>query len=348
MKIAIATDAWLPQTNGVVTTLRQTARVLAELGHEVRFLTPEPFFTLPLPSYRSIRLAVRPGPGVAAWLDRFAPDAVHIATEGPLGWATRAYCHRRGLRFTTAYHTQFPQYLRARAPVPEGLSYRLLRRFHAPAVRTLVPTESVCRQLQARGFEHLAIWSRGVDTELFRPGDKGFLDYPRPIAAYVGRVAVEKNIEAFLSLELPGTQLVVGDGPDLEPLRQRYPLARFVGFRYGEELARYLAAANVFVFPSRTDTFGLVMLEAMACGVPVAAFPVTGPVDLIQPGRTGELDEDLGRAVRRALLLDPGPAREYALTHSWRAATEQFLSCLAKNAQGPASAAGGRRSMTSR
>ena len=331
MKIAIITDAWYPQTNGVVTTLNRTGECLREMGHEVRYVTPQAFRTVPLPSYPEIRLALFPRHKVTRMLDEFEPHAVHIATEGPLGSAARKYCLRRGLKFTTAYHTQFPQYVRLRAPVPLGITYALLRRFHRKAMRTMVPTESQRQELLRRRFKNVVIWSRGVDVRLFKPGDKAFLQDHRPISMFVGRVAVEKNIEAFLSMQLPGTKYVVGDGPDLQALCDRYPQVRFVGFKYGEELARYLAAADVFVFPSRTDTFGLVMLEAMACGVPVAAYPVTGPIDVVQNGETGVLDEDLRTATLRALELDPAAARRYAEQHSWLAATAQFYSHLEIN-----------------
>ncbi|MEK7323520.1 MAG: glycosyltransferase family 1 protein, partial [Pseudomonadota bacterium] len=314
---------------GVVTTLSKTAAMLERMGHEVRCITPQGFKTFPCPTYPSIRLALKPAVLLRAMLDAYAPDAIHIATEGPLGWAARAYCHDRGLRFTTSYHTQMPEYIRLRTPIPLSVSYSVLRRFHRPAACTLVPTESQRQRLLQRGFENVVIWSRGVDTDLFHPGDKFFLAGPRPIAMYMGRVAVEKNIEDFLDLQLPGSKYVVGDGPDLESLRRRYPNVHFTGFKHGAELAAHLAAADVFVFPSCTDTFGLVLLEAMACGVPVAAYPVTGPIDVVTPRVTGCLDEDLGRAVHGALQLDGARCRQYALKHSWSTATAQFLKHLA-------------------
>ena len=330
MNIAIVTDAWKPQVNGVVTTLQRTRETLEARGHTVAIINPGDYRTLPCPSYPEIRLALWPGRKVAASLDAAAPDAIHIATEGPLGTAARRYCLRRGLDFTTSYHTQFPKYLRKRLPVPERLTYTWLRRFHGRAERTLVPTEDMRRELVANGFEHVVLWSRGVDTQLFRPLERESLALPRPIAAYAGRVAVEKNLEAFLSLELPGSKLVVGDGPDLEKLRARYPDVRFVGYQFGEDLARHLSAADVFVFPSRTDTFGLVMLEAMACGTPVAAFPVTGPIDVVREGVSGCLDEDLGAAVRRALMLSRADCRAAALDRTWDRATAEFMSHLAR------------------
>jgi len=328
-KIVIVTDAWHPQVNGVVRTLSTTTAELQDMGHAVELITPETFTTLPLPGYASIRLAVMPGREVARRLDAFSPDAIHIATEGPLGQAAHRYCRQRGLPFTTAFHTQFPEYIRARMPLPLDWSYAYLRRFHAHAERTLVPTPSQRDALAARGFRHLRIWPRGVDTRVFKPGDKGFLAGERPLMINVGRVAVEKNLEAFLSLDLPGSKVVVGDGPDRARLEKRFPQALFVGEKFGDELARHVAAADVMVFPSLTDTFGLVMLEAMACGVPVAAFPVTGPVDVVQNGRTGVLDSDLAAAVRGALRLDPADCVAYARAHSWRRCTQTFVANLA-------------------
>ncbi len=325
MRIAIVTDAWLPQTNGVVRTLTETRRSLEREGHVVLMVTPEGFRTIPCPSYPEIRLSLFPKKGVFRWLDRFAPEALHIATEGPLGLAGRRWAVRQKKPFTTAYHTRFPQYVRARVPVPERVTYAILRWFHGPAARTLVPTEHIRRDLVAHGFGPLVIWGRGVDTELFRPDRAMPLEAERPIAMYMGRVAVEKNIKAFLDLDLPGTKYVVGDGPALPGLKRRYPDVVFTGAKYAEELAGYLASADVFVFPSKTDTFGLVLLEAMACGVPVAAYPVPGPVDVVQQGVNGMLDNDLGRGVISALALDRTRCREAALRHSWQTATEQFV-----------------------
>ena len=328
MKIAIVTDAWLPQTNGVVRTLTETRRCLDREGCDVLMVTPQEFRTAPCPTYPEIRLALFPRRKVFRLLDRFAPDALHIATEGPLGLAGRRWALRRRRIFTTAWHTQFPRYIRARAPIPLSWSYGALRWFHGPATRTLVPTESIRRELAGRGFGPLVIWGRGVDTELFRPDRATGLPGARPIMMYMGRVAVEKNVQAFLDLDLPGTKYVVGDGPALQDLRRRYPDAVFTGAHYGEALAARLASADVFVFPSLTDTFGLVLLEAMACGVPVAAYPVTGPADVVLQGRTGVLDQDLGAAVRAALELDGGACRSFSLDHSWEAASRTFLQHL--------------------
>jgi glycosyltransferase involved in cell wall biosynthesis len=328
MDIAIVTDAWLPQVNGVVTTLRRTQAELTRLGHSVTMITPDGHRTVPCPTYPEIRLALWPGRRVAATLDALRPDAIHVATEGPLGLAAAHYCRRRGIAFTTSYHTRFPQYLRQRAPVPLRWSYAFLRRHHGHAKRTLVATEHQRRDLVDHGFRNVVIWSRGVDADVFRPYDRAHLDLPRPIFAYVGRVAIEKNLDAFLSLDLPGTQVVIGDGPDRRMLERRYVNAHFLGYRHGEELARCVSAADVFVFPSRTDTFGLVMIEAMACGTPVAAYPVTGPVDVVTPGVDGVLDTDLGAAALAALALDRNACRTSALRRTWSRATGEFLGHL--------------------
>lgn len=341
MKIAIVTDAWFPQTNGVVKTLDTTAKRLRGLGHDVCVIEPNQFRTFPCPTYPEIRLAWFPYSHLNALLTEFAPDAIHIATEGTLGAAARKWCLRHRHPFTTSYHTQFPEYVRARAPIPLSFTYAHLRRFHSAAARTMVATPTMQRQLEARGFRNIVRWTRGVDVELFKPRDKRFLDLPRPIAIYVGRVAVEKNIEAFLAIDWPGTKVVVGDGPARKTLEAKYTEARFVGYKFGEELASHVAAADVFVFPSRTDTFGLVLLEAMACGVPVAAYPVIGPIDVVQSGVTGVLDEKLQKAAVEALQLNPAQCRAYALEHTWDAATQQFLTNLAfRQASAHAPAAG--------
>jgi len=330
MRIALATDAWSPQTNGVVRTLSITVAELERADHVVDVVHPGAFRSVPCPTYPEIRLAVLPYRELARRLDRFLPEAMHIATEGPIGLAARRWCRRRNRPFTTSYHTQFPEYVRARAPIPLALTYAHLRRFHGAARRTLVATPSMLRQLEQRGFRNLSLWSRGVDTALFRPRPKGGqLELPRPLWLYFGRVAVEKGIEDFLELDVPGTKLVVGGGPAEAELRARYPRAVFTGFRYGEALAALVADADVFVFPSRTDTFGLVLLEAMACGVPVAAYPVTGPVDVVLNGVTGVLDPDLRTAALAALKLDPAACRKHALGYTWQAATQQFLGHLA-------------------
>jgi glycosyltransferase involved in cell wall biosynthesis len=333
VKIAIVTDAWRPQTNGVVQTLSTTAQTLRAAGHEVLVIEPNQFRTFPCPTYPEIRLAWLPYRRLAQLLHEFAPDCIHIATEATLGMAARSWCRRNRFPFTTSYHTQFPEYVRARAPLPLALCYAHLRRFHAAAARTMVATPTLQKTLENRGFRNIVRWTRGVDVQLFKPGDKNFLDLPRPIFGYVGRVAVEKNIEAFLSLDLPGTKLVIGDGPERLALQGRFPGAVFVGYKFGAELAAHLGAIDVFTFPSRTDTFGLVLLEALACAVPVAAYPVTGPIDVIENGVTGVLDEDLRAAALAALKLEPAKCRAFALGHTWEAATKQFLGNLAPREQ---------------
>jgi glycosyltransferase involved in cell wall biosynthesis len=334
MKVAIVTDAWRPQTNGVVTTLSRTAEGLRTLGHEVVMMTPQGLPTIPCPTYPEIRLALFQGRRVAAWLEHERPDALHVATEGPLGLAARNAARRAGLRFTTSYHTQFPQYLRARYPLPERCSYGALRAFHGAAARTMVGTREVRRDLKRHGFRNLVYWGRGVDTDLFRPRPEARHGYPGPVLIYVGRVAVEKCVEDFCRAPVAGTKLVVGGGPALADLAARYPGVVFTGFKYGEELATLLAGADCFVFPSRTDTFGLVMLEAMASGLPIAAYPVTGPIDVVREGQTGCLREELADAITAALALDRAACRAQALEYRWENATRQFLGNLVE-ARGP-------------
>ncbi len=262
---------------------------------------------------------------IARAIDALEPDAIHIATEGPLGHLARRHCRAHRCSFTTSFHTLFPEYLHARWRLPMDWSYGFLRWFHGAAACTMVATPSIEASLRSHGFRHIRRWSRGVDTALFRPRSKDFLPYPRPISLYVGRIAVEKSIEDFLALKLPGTKVVVGDGPQKEELQRRYPDAVFLGVKRGEDLACHYAAADVFVFPSRTDTFGLVMLEALASGVPVAAYPVPGPLDVIDGSGAGALGDDLGKAVEHALTIDPGRCREYAETYSWANSAQQFL-----------------------
>ena len=327
MRILIASDAWSPQVNGVVTTLRNTARELGKLGHLVKLITHDGFRTVPCPTYPEIRLAVAPGPRVTRLIAEYEPDAVHIETEGPLGIAVRRYCMAEDQPFTTAYHTQFPEFVYARCRLPVAITYRLMRWFHDPAAAVLVPTAAVQQQLEARGFNNLARWSRGVDTDVFAPAERKRLP-GRPIFLYAGRVAVEKTIEDFLGLDLPGTKWVVGDGPARAGLEARFPDAVFFGMKHGAELAYYYQQADVFVFPSRTDTFGLVLVEAMACGTPVAAFPVTGPIDVVKDPKVGVLSEDLRAAALAALNLDRRAVHQYAQQFSWALATRQFVNNL--------------------
>ncbi len=328
MRILLATDAWRPQLNGVVVTLEHTVAQLRALGHEVRVVEPSRFVRCPFPGYPEVELALAPRAGVERELLSFVPQAVHIATEGPIGLATRAFCLRHGWPFTTAFHTRFPEYLSARRLAPIALTYAYLRRFHAPARRCLVSTATLERTLAEQGFARLARWERGVDTERFRPVARS-AHWKRPLLGYLGRLALEKNVDDFLKLRLPGTRLVIGDGPERPRLCQQYPDAIFAGRLEGEALARLLAELDVLVFPSRTDTFGLVILEALACGVPVAAYPVPGPVDIVRDGETGALDESLEHATQRALRIDSARCREFALARSWAAATRQFLGHLA-------------------
>ncbi|GGI17954.1 glycosyltransferase family 4 protein [Oxalicibacterium faecigallinarum] len=325
MRIAIVTDAWTPQVNGVVNTLRATRKQLRLMGHAVRMVTPEGLRTYSCPTYPEIRLSYKPYSKVAAVLDSFMPDCIHIATEGPMGLAARRYCLSNGLDFTTAYHTRFPEYLRARFHLPLAVTYRWLQWFHGPSKAVMVPTPRMQHTLEKSGFRNVVQWSRGVDTEHFRPGPREESSLTRPVYLYVGRLAVEKNIEAFLQMELPGSKWVIGDGPMRDELERRYPGVRFLGNKAHDALPGYYNCADVFVFPSRTDTFGLVMIEAMACGVPVAAYPVEGPIDVVADGRSGILNDDLMRACFNALTLKRSAVREYALSYSWEAATQQFL-----------------------
>ncbi len=330
MRILVVSDAWHPQVNGVVRTLSMVAAELTALGHEVEVIGPDRFRTVALPTYRSIRVALLPGRRLAPMIEAFRPDSVHIATEGPLGLAARRWAVRRGMAFTTSFHTRFPEYLHARLRAPTGLSYAWLRRFHNAGSATMVATASLRGELVQRGFRNVRPWTRGVDLARFHPQPAPAGDMPRPLFLYVGRLAVEKNLEAFLSLDLPGTKVVVGDGPQRDALARAYPDARFLGERHGAALARIYANADVFVFPSRTDTFGLVLLESLASGTPVAAHPVTGPADILEgaaPG-VGALDHDLRAAALRALSGDRAACRRHAERFSWRACAEVFLANL--------------------
>ena len=333
MKILIATDAWLPQVNGVVRTLGHVAREARAFGADVEFLSPDLFWTLPMPSYPEIRLALVPPGESERRLDTLKPDAIHIATEGPLGHAMRRVCLKRGLPFTTSFHTRFPDYIAGRLPVPErwtsDLTWSWGRPLQEPGPAVVAPHPTRATPRTARGFHDVKLWSRGVDAKLFHPRDDADLDLPRPIYLTVGRVAVEKNLEAFLSLKLPGTKVVVGDGPARATLARQFPETVFLGARQGEDLARIYAAADVFVFPSLTDTFGLVLLEALASGVPVAAFPAAAPRDVIGQnnglGPVGVLDDDLKRACHAALKLKRDDCRDFALGMTWEASARTFV-----------------------
>jgi glycosyltransferase involved in cell wall biosynthesis len=328
MRILIATDAWHPQVNGVVRTLTSLANSAAALGAEVEFLTPDGFPSIAVPTYPGLRIAWPNRREIARRIEAAAPDAVHIATEGPVGWAVRGYCRRHKLAFTTSYTTRFPEYIAVRSIIPASVSYAVLRHFHSAAATTMVATASLRQELAVKGFKKLGNWTRGVDTDLFRPDDPVELDLPRPIFMTVGRVAVEKNIEAFLDLDLPGSKVVIGDGPQRAELTRRHPKVGFLGEKKGRELSAYFAAADVFVFPSLTDTFGVVQLEALACGTPVAAFPVTGPLDVIADHPIGALDNDLRSACLRALSMSRETCRSFALERSWENSARQFIGNL--------------------
>lgn len=328
--IAIVTDAWHPQVNGVVRTLSTTCDILREQGYEVEVISPDQFYSLPAPSYPEIRLALAMPGVVGRRLAKIAPDSVHIATEGPLGLAARRYCVRKNMSFTTAYHTQFPDYLSRRTGLPAGIFWPFIRWFHRPASQTLVATDTIRRELREQGFAHLTHWSRGVDLDCFDPKaapPREYAELDGPILLYVGRVAVEKNIEAFLSCGYPGTKVVVGDGPARASLETQFPDAVFLGKRTGVELAGCYAGADVFVFPSKTDTFGLVTIEALACGTPVAAFPVPGPLDILTD-RVGAMSDHLERAIDAARLCDRDECAAFGASFSWEEATRQFLSGL--------------------
>lgn len=325
MRILIATDAWHPQVNGVVRTLTMMADAARGLGVEVVFLTPEPFPTVRLPSYPDLRIAIPSPAKVARMITAAQADCIHIATEGPIGLMARRYCIKRGLRFTTSFHTRFPEYVSARAPIPEAWVWALLRRFHGASHAVMAATPALADELRGRGFRNVVLWPRGVDGELFHPRDGADLGLPRPVFLSVGRVAVEKNLEAFLTLDLPGTKVVVGDGPARVALQRDFPQTVFLGAKQGEELAEVYAAADVFVFPSQTDTYGLVLLEALASGVPVAAYPVTGPRDVIGDAPVGVLNEDLRQACLGALSISPEVCLEFAAGHTWAASARAFI-----------------------
>ncbi len=328
MRILIVTDAWEPQVNGVVRTIKSTRRELEKMGHTVDILTPLEFKTVPCPTYPDIRLSILPKSNVINRIEKFKPDAIHIATEGPLGLAARSWAVRNDFPFTTAYHTRFPEYVHARLRIPLSWTYQYLKWFHGPAKAIMAPTHVVKHDLEQAGFKNIVLWSRGVELDIFTPRKVQRLGTRPPIFLYVGRVAVEKNIEAFLELDLPGSKWVAGEGPALPSLRAKYPKANFMGVLNQNELAEVYSSADVFVFPSKTDTFGLVLLEAMACGLPVAAYPVTGPLDVIGDAPAGALNHDLRQACLDALNLKREDALAHAQKFSWAVATGEFLNHL--------------------
>ena len=341
MRILIASDAWHPQINGVVRTLEALEGELRRLGHEVAVIGPDHFPTVPMPSYPEVRIAVAPGIKLARLMDEFQPDAVHIPVEGPIGLAARRHCLRRAWPFTTSYHTRAGIYFEEKFGIPHDLVLALQRWFHNAGNGFMVQTDSLERELRTKGFVNIRRWSRGVDTELFRPVEAaGLLDLPRPVFTYVGRVSAEKNLDEFLALDLPGSKLVVGEGPQLADYREAHPEVVFTGWKRGDELSRYYSASDVFVLPSRFETFGLVLLEALACGVPVAAYPVHGPIDVIGRAPVGVLDHDLRHAALRALSIPRALCREFALRFSWRRSAEEFLGNLIPIRAAPSRACG--------
>jgi 1,2-diacylglycerol 3-alpha-glucosyltransferase/glucuronosyltransferase len=330
LHILIVTDAWHPQVNGVVRVLDTLRTRLMDRGFEVTVISPNDFITIPCPGYAEIPLALFPQRKIRARLKRMRPDVIHIATEGPVGWAMRKICLKKGLPFTTAYHTKFPQYVHERAPISLERLYGLMRKFHGPSECVFAPSHTVAEELESFNFKNVFKWSHGVDTDSFSPQEKDFFDLPRPIHMYIGRIAVEKNLPAFLDLDLPGSKVVVGPGPMREELMEKYPDVLFHLSYSDRELALCYSAADVFVFPSLTDTFGLVMAESLACGVPIAAFPVSGPLDVFgQKGACdmsfGALHEDLGEAVKLAYNKSPQACRSHAMNFSWKQVVDEFL-----------------------
>jgi glycosyltransferase involved in cell wall biosynthesis len=324
MRLLLISDAWFPQVNGVVRALSTTCRYLEDWGHEIEVIGPDRFRNLPAPTYPEIRLALCTPRSVGRLIEEIDPDAIHIATEGPLGLAARWHLTHRNMPFSTSFHTLFPQYLKLRFGIPARWTFGALRRFHSGAAATMYSTETLRGILAEQGFRNLILWVRGVDTEFFRPIPAVELDLPKPIQLYVGRIAVEKGIEDFLRLQTPGSKVLVGDGPQRKELQEKYPDVHFAGIKQGDELIAHYCAADVFVFPSRTDTLGLVMLEAMACGVPVAAYPIQGPLDVVADSGAGVLSENLTAAVEQALGIDPVICRARALEFSWEKSARQF------------------------
>ncbi len=329
MRVLIATDAWHPQVNGVVRTLTMMAEAARSFGVDVSFLTPETFHTFGMPSYRDLRVAIPRRRQIARMIEMARPDNIHIATEGPIGFAARAYCRRRKIPFTTSFHTRFPEYISARFPIPERWVWAGLRWFHGPSAAVMAATPALADELRERGFRNVVLWPRGVDGHLFRPRAVD-LGHAKPVFLSVGRVAVEKNLEAFLALDLPGTKIIVGDGPARAALQIKYPDAVFLGALQGEDLARVYSGADVFVFPSKTDTYGLVLLEALASGVPAAALPVTGPKDVIGTAPVGVLSNDLQAACLAALQIDRQACLAFAADHTWEASARVFVGNIAR------------------
>lgn len=328
MKLLVITDAWIPQINGVVRTMQAVITHLQAQGMEVEVISPDLFPNMAMPGYREINLALFPRHRLSRLMDQARPDTVHISTEGPLGWAARAICRKRGWKFTTSYHTKFPEYAATKYKIPTRLGYAVMRRFHAASEAVMVASEGLQAELAEQGIHNTVLWSRGVDLNFFAPCVPKALDLPSPVLVYVGRVSSEKNLEAFLNLDIKGTKLVVGGGPQLQELRQKYPDVIFTGPKQGDDLVAHYASGDVFVFPSKSDTFGLVMLEAMACGLPVAAFPVRGPLDVLHDCPAGVVDENLARAIIKALDIDPQLPRAHAEKHGWAVCAEMFRNNL--------------------
>lgn len=325
--IAIVTDSWHPEMNGVIVTIEKIKEGIEKLGeYEVQVISPNDFSSIKCPTYKDIRLSLFPKDRMKKLLSKV--DAVHLATEGPLGWAARNVCKKKGWAFSSAFHTKLPEYIHEIfPPIPPDFWYKWVARFHKRSSGVLVPVHSVKKELKRHGIKHAKVWSRGVDVDLFHPR-KVEMGHERPVHLYVGRIAMHKNLDAFLELDLPGSKVLVGHGPDREALERRFPDAQFVGRHEGEKLAEYYASADVFVFPSLTETYGIVQLEAMASGVPVAAFPVPGPIDVIENGVNGWVDKDLNKAIRKALKVSSESCRAFALKHSWKNCADQFMNNL--------------------
>ena len=334
MKILIVTDAWYPQVNGVCRTLKNLGDELKKIGHQVEYIEPNQFFTVPMPKYNEIKLSLNVWPRVGKLISKADADIIHIATEGPIGIFAKRYCVKNKLKFTTSYHTQFDKYLKLYYPyLPIKLAQKFLKGFHSKAEKILVTTQSMKDELQEIGFDKdkMVVWTRGANHGAFQKPKKINLEYKRPIYLYVGRVSIEKNIRAFLDLDLEGTKLIVGKGPDLDKLKKEYPEAIFRGERTNGELASYFASSDVFVFPSKTDTFGIVIIEALKCGLPVAAYPVAGPKDIFNGTNIGSLNNDLKKAALEALKSDRSACIEHAKKYTWENCAKIFLNSAVSN-----------------